>query len=102
MRAEPIWNWDSNKFPGLSGFNFRFFTGVRLAINKPSYYSTIQNILQETKPDKNSQKQKNEIAPQAVPNELMLPVHPNSEQSTTSTQQLNSPDTSEPDSLPLH
>jgi hypothetical protein len=24
MRAEPIWNWDSDKYPGLSGFNFRF------------------------------------------------------------------------------
>lgn len=44
LRAEPIWNWDSNKVAGLSGFDFRFYGGLRLALNKPSYYSAVENI----------------------------------------------------------
>lgn len=35
MRVEPIWNWRSQRVPGLSGFDFRMFSGIRLAIAKP-------------------------------------------------------------------
>ena len=56
MRAEPIWNWDSDKYPGLSGFNFRLFTGLRLSANKPSYYSTIESIRRQAMPDRKSDK----------------------------------------------
>ncbi len=34
VRAEPIWNWYSNGRPGLSGFDFRLFTGIRYIFNK--------------------------------------------------------------------
>jgi hypothetical protein len=44
LRAEPVWNWDSNKVPGISGFDFRFYGGLRLTVNKPSYYSAIENL----------------------------------------------------------
>lgn len=44
IRAEPVWNWDGHKVPGLSGFDFRFYGGLRLSMSKPSYYSSIENL----------------------------------------------------------
>lgn len=44
VRAEPVWNWDSNNTPGLSGFDIRIFSGLRLAVGKPSYTATIEQI----------------------------------------------------------
>lgn len=44
LRAEPIWNWDSHRAPGISGFDFRFFGGLRIAVSKPSYYAGIENL----------------------------------------------------------
>jgi len=35
VRAEPVWNWDSGGTPGLSGFDFRLFSGIRIAVFKP-------------------------------------------------------------------
>jgi hypothetical protein len=48
VRAEPIWNWDSNKVAGLSGFDFRLFGGLRLSMSKPSYYSTIESLRKQS------------------------------------------------------
>lgn len=36
VRAEPIWNWGAHNAPGLSGFDFRLFSGLRYSISKPS------------------------------------------------------------------
>ena len=44
LRAEPIWNWSSHKAPGISGFDFRLFGGLRLAINKPSYAAQVSQL----------------------------------------------------------
>jgi len=44
VRAEPIWNWDSNKVAGISGFDFRLYSGLRLSMNKPSYYGAVENL----------------------------------------------------------
>ena len=43
-RLEPVWNWDSQKAPGLSGFDLRFFTGLRFTLDKPSYYGTMDEM----------------------------------------------------------
>ena len=43
-RAEPIYNWSSHKVPGLSGFDFRLFGGLRLTMNKPAYDESIENL----------------------------------------------------------
>ncbi len=83
----------------MSGYDFRFFTGVRLSVNKPSYYSTIESIrkhaktLQNSSPKKQSPVTENkpdntrikpgEIIPDdksnlvsyAAPNDLWLPLH---------------------------
>ncbi len=51
FRAEPIWNWNGNNLPGLSGFDFRLFSGIRFTAAKPSYGATIartkEQILQQ-------------------------------------------------------
>ena len=47
LRAEPVWNWDSQKVAGISGFDFRFFGGLRLSITKPSYYNSIEKMREQ-------------------------------------------------------
>lgn len=43
IRAEPVWNWGAPGNPaGLSGFDFRLFSGIRVAMNKPAYNSTVE------------------------------------------------------------
>lgn len=44
VRAEPIFNLHSNGTPGLSGFDFRIFGGLRLTLNKPSLLPAVKNI----------------------------------------------------------
>lgn len=34
VRAEPIFNWNSRGVPGISGFDFRIFGGIRYTFNK--------------------------------------------------------------------
>jgi len=47
IRAEPIWNWESNQLPGISGFDFRLFSGIRIAVSKPSYYADFSKLRQQ-------------------------------------------------------
>jgi hypothetical protein len=44
VRAEPIWNWMSGREPGISGFDFRLYSGIRLVLNKPSYYAAASDM----------------------------------------------------------
>ena len=44
LRAEPVWNWRSRNVPGLSGFDFRLYSGLRLSFYKPSYGGTMNAI----------------------------------------------------------
>ena len=44
FRAEPIWNFGGNSLPGLSGFDFRIFGGIRMSIVKPSYYAQLERL----------------------------------------------------------
>lgn len=47
VRVEPIWNWDSHRTPGLSGFDVRVFGGLRLSLNKPSYAASIEKLREQ-------------------------------------------------------
>jgi len=49
VRAEPIFNWHSHDFPGISGFDFRLFSGIRMTIAKPAYRSSMQTLKQQLK-----------------------------------------------------
>lgn len=44
VRAEPIWNWGAHGAPGLSGFDFRIFSGLRLTVAKPSIYPQMEYL----------------------------------------------------------
>jgi hypothetical protein len=47
IRAEPIWNFHSDNTPGLSGFDFRLFWGLRATLGKPPLTKAIQEIKQQ-------------------------------------------------------
>lgn len=40
VRAEPIFNMGANSSPGLAGFNFRLYGGLRAEISKPAIFPT--------------------------------------------------------------
>lgn len=75
-RAEPIWNWASNKTPGISGFDFRFFTGLRFIVSKPSYYASTQNLKKQLMKEQENRKSSPTTQPTqspATPNSSSLP-----------------------------
>ena len=63
-RAEPIYNWSSHKVPGLSGFDFRLFGGLRLTFNKPSYDESIESLRKQLIESENDAESKS-TAPQS-------------------------------------
>ncbi len=44
LRAEPVFNWRSANAVGLSGFDFRLYSGIRLSFYKPSYLANVNQI----------------------------------------------------------
>jgi len=46
VRAEPIWNFGSHNTPGLAGWDFRFFWGLRMAVGKPPLTAAI-NLMRQ-------------------------------------------------------
>jgi len=49
VRAEPIWNWGSHRAPGLSGFDFRLFSGLRYSFSKPSIGPQMERLKRQLK-----------------------------------------------------
>lgn len=47
VRAEPIWNFGSHNTPGLAGFDYRFFWGLRMAMGKPPLTAALNQIRQQ-------------------------------------------------------
>lgn len=82
-RAEPIWNWRSNRTPGISGFDFRFFTGLRFIVSKPSYYASTQNLKKQLMKEHENRKS----APSTQPSQ---PSTPNSSSAPSSNSSSNS------------
>jgi len=76
-RAEPIWNWDSKKTPGISGFDFRLYTGLRMIVSKPSYYASTLNMRKQLLKEQNNRSSPTpppptSTAPNAAPAETPL------------------------------
>jgi len=44
VRAEPVFNWRSANAVGLSGFDFRLYSGVRFSFYKQSYLASMNQI----------------------------------------------------------
>ncbi|MDR3613834.1 MAG: hypothetical protein P4L53_09705 [Candidatus Obscuribacterales bacterium] len=63
VRAEPIFNWDSHRAPGLSGFDFRLYSGLRFITSKPSYYAQTQNLKKQLMNQENNPKSPNGTTP---------------------------------------
>ncbi len=83
IRAEPIWNWRSNNFPGISGFDFRLYTGMRLSAAKPSYSSSISDVQKKIlNMEKEQKQQRDELLKQddtdmlPPPNTKIMPITP--------------------------
>jgi len=49
VRAEPIWNWGAHSAPGLSGFDFRLFSGLRYSLVKPSIGPQMDTLRKQLK-----------------------------------------------------
>lgn len=44
VRAEPVWNFHSQKTNGLSGMDFRLYYGLRLSASKPALTGTMDQL----------------------------------------------------------
>lgn len=90
-RAEPIWNWASNKTPGISGFDFRFYTGLRFIVSKPSYYAASLNLRKQLMKEQENRKAAPNARPSNTPNSGMPSSGmPNSGTTPNSTAEPNS------------
>ena len=47
VRAEPIFNWNARGVQGLSGMDFRLFSGIRMTFAKPTYTAQINKLKQQ-------------------------------------------------------
>ncbi len=52
VRAEPVWNWQGRSLPGISGFDFRIFGGLRYSLNKTATNSSMDNLRKQLKQSK--------------------------------------------------
>ena len=57
VRAEPIWNWNGGHTPGISGFDFRLYSGFRYNLAKVAERGTMDALKREI--------QKQELQPAA-------------------------------------
>jgi hypothetical protein len=70
IRAEPIWNWRSDKAVGLSGFDFRLYSGIRLQASKTALGGTMDTLRKQLKDNEdapNGQQQQTPPAPGTNP-----------------------------------
>ncbi len=58
LRAEPIWNWDSKREVGLSGFDFRLYSGIRIQPYKQPVNSLINQMRNELQLPKQGSKKR--------------------------------------------
>jgi hypothetical protein len=114
LRAEPIFNWHSGGTPGISGFDFRLYSGIRFTLVKPSYASTMNQLKKELQtssalPNTPGQisSAPNDPASGSTPNQSTRISDPNAGGSASANQPASTPDLSTaptvpPDLLPLH
>ncbi len=70
VRAEPIWNFGSHNTPGLAGFDFRLFWGLRMAVGKPPLTAAINLMRQRL------EELEGEPPPPTAPNEPPATTRP--------------------------
>lgn len=69
IRAEPVWNFDSHRTPGLSGMDFRLFAGFRATGVKRAYGNELENLREQIKDmeDPESEPNKQPLKQKATP-----------------------------------
>ncbi len=55
IRAEPIWNWQGKSQIGLSGFDFRLFSGLRMSLIKQATDTQLQFLRKQLKEQEQQQ-----------------------------------------------
>jgi len=78
VRAEPIFNWNSRGVPGISGFDFRIFGGLRYTFNKSATSVAMDQL--------RKQLQKSSVPPPATKEnetEKQNKTEPSSEENST-------------------
>jgi hypothetical protein len=65
IRAEPIWNWGAHGAPGLSGFDFRLFGGIRVSLNKPAYVASVSKLREQLKEMVESEQESQPLPPKS-------------------------------------
>jgi hypothetical protein len=72
VRAEPVWNWQSRSVPGISGFDFRIFGGLRYTLNKTATNASMDNLRKQLK-------QSTSLPPKVGPQTINPPATSNSD-----------------------
>ena len=49
VRAEPVFNWQGRSVPGISGFDFRIFGGLRYSFNKAATNTAMDTLRKQLK-----------------------------------------------------
>lgn len=83
LRAEPIFNWHSGGTPGISGFDFRLYSGIRFTLVKPSYASTMNQLKKEL--------QTSSALPNTAGPNSSAPNGPSSSSTSNQTSTMNAP-----------
>lgn len=76
VRAEPVWNWNSGGTPGISGFDFRLYSGFRMSINKSSYKGTVDRLRKQLMQMQSTPNPNTLLPPTAIP----VPANPTTSQ----------------------
>lgn len=71
VRAEPIWNFHSRYRPGLAGMDFRLFSGIRIAVTKPSLTAGLEQLKQQIEEQEGEPPSKPGAAPR--PSAYLMP-----------------------------
>jgi hypothetical protein len=59
IRAEPIWNMEAHNRFGLSGTDFRLYTGIRMSLTKPALTTALDSLRRQL--------EEQEVAPPSAP-----------------------------------
>jgi hypothetical protein len=59
IRAEPIWNMEAHNRPGLSGVDFRLYSGIRMSLTKPALTTALDSLRRQL--------EEQEVAPPSAP-----------------------------------
>lgn len=95
VRAEPIFNWNSRGVPGISGFDFRIFGGLRYSFNKAATSVAVDQLRKQLqKSAESTPAEEKPVETPSVPENRPLPDSSSSEPKQESSDTNKDTDTS--------